>query len=97
MKGIKPLRQMVRVSCLMSLILVVGTETTSGDDRLFPGRIDLSITRVQYEGGGDWYSNPTSIPNILANIAKELDCQFLKNLKLLGSRIPVSVTIPTYI
>jgi len=81
LKGIKPLRQMVRVSCLMSLILVVGTEITSGDDRLFPGRIDLSITRVQYEGGGDWYSNPTSIPNILANIAERTGLPISQELK----------------
>ena len=25
----------------------------------------FSITRIQYEGGGDWYSDPSSIPNLL--------------------------------
>ena len=33
-----------------------------------PGR--LAIARVQYEGGGDWYANPSSIPNLLAAIAE---------------------------
>ena len=25
----------------------------------------FSITRIQYDGGGDWYSDPSSIPNLL--------------------------------
>src|SRR5919112_1046269 len=29
----------------------------------------LTIARVQYEGGGDWYANPSSIPNLLEAIA----------------------------
>src|SRR5687768_3401433 len=33
-----------------------------------PGR--LTIARVQYEGGGDWYANPSSLPNLLAAIAE---------------------------
>ena len=28
----------------------------------------LSIARLQYEGGGDWYANPSSLPNLLAAI-----------------------------
>src|SRR6185503_3458227 len=32
-----------------------------------PGR--LAIARLQYDGGGDWYANPSSIPNLLAAIA----------------------------
>lgn len=33
-----------------------------------PGR--LAIARLQYEGGGDWYANPSSIPNLLRAIAE---------------------------
>lgn len=33
-----------------------------------PGR--LAIARLQYEGGGDWYANPSSLPNLLAAIAQ---------------------------
>ena len=33
-----------------------------------PGR--LAIARLQYDGGGDWYANPSSIPNLLAAIAE---------------------------
>ena len=26
----------------------------------------LSIARLQYDGGGDWYANPSSLPNLIA-------------------------------
>lgn len=28
----------------------------------------LTITRLKYDGGGDWYGNPSSLPNLLAAI-----------------------------
>ena len=30
----------------------------------------LTIARVHYDGGGDWYANPSSLPNLLAAIAE---------------------------
>ena len=30
----------------------------------------LTIARVQYDGGGDWYANPSSLPNLLDAIAE---------------------------
>ena len=30
----------------------------------------MTIARLQYDGGGDWYANPSSIPNLLAAIAE---------------------------
>jgi hypothetical protein len=30
----------------------------------------LTIARVQYDGGGDWYANPSSLPNLLRAIAR---------------------------
>jgi len=36
-----------------------------------PGDVDLpTIARVHYQGGGDWYANPSSLPNLLARIAE---------------------------
>ncbi len=37
---------------------------------------DFRIARVKYNGGGDWYSNPSSIPNLLDFIDKHtnIDC-----------------------
>lgn len=34
------------------------------------GPTRLTVARVQYDGGGDWYANPSSIPNLLAAIAE---------------------------
>ena len=31
-------------------------------------RADLTIARLQYDGGGDWYANPSSLPNLLTAI-----------------------------
>lgn len=33
-----------------------------------PGR--LTIARLQYDGGGDWYANPSSLPNLLRAIGE---------------------------
>jgi len=32
------------------------------------GQYDFTIARLKYQGGGDWYSDPSSIPNLLAAI-----------------------------
>ncbi len=31
---------------------------------------DLTIARLKYHGGGDWYSNPTSLPNLIDALKK---------------------------
>lgn len=31
----------------------------------------FSITRIHYEGGGDWYSDPSSLPNLLKFVKEE--------------------------
>ena len=28
----------------------------------------MTIAQLQYEGGGDWYANPTGLPNLLRAI-----------------------------
>lgn len=33
-----------------------------------PAQDTLTITRLRYDGGGDWYGNPSSLPNLLAAI-----------------------------
>lgn len=34
------------------------------------GEARLGIARLEYDGGGDWYANPSAIPNLLAAIAE---------------------------
>jgi hypothetical protein len=45
------------------LILVLALRAPAGGSR-------LTIARLQYDGGGDWYANPSSLPNLLAAIAE---------------------------
>ena len=35
-----------------------------------PQDVRMTVGRVQYEGGGDWYANPSSLPNLLRAIAE---------------------------
>mgnify|MGYP002038513245 FL=1 len=39
----------------------------------------FSITRIQYSGGGDWYSDPSSIPNLLKFISKNTNIKVNQN------------------
>lgn len=39
-----------------------------------PGLL-FTIARLQYDGGGDWYSDPSSLPNLLEFIARETRIQ----------------------
>jgi len=32
------------------------------------GQYDFTITRLKYGGGGDWYGDPSSLPNLLAAV-----------------------------
>lgn len=37
--------------------------------RLLPRQLPrLAVARLQYDGGGDWYANPSSLPNLIAAI-----------------------------
>ena len=36
-------------------------------ESVLPGA--FSITRIKYEGGGDWYADPSSLPNLLTHLS----------------------------
>lgn len=38
-----------------------------------PALAQLTIGRLHYDGGGDWYANPSSLPNLLAAIGASTD------------------------
>lgn len=49
--------------------ILLATLLTSSDARFESAPSDsITIARLQYEGGGDWYANPSSLPNLLAAI-----------------------------
>ena len=55
----------------------------------------LTITRLQYEGGGDWYANPSSLPNLLAAIRERTACRGRLNRRRSALSIRRSRITPT--
>jgi hypothetical protein len=62
-----PVRRSLRV-VLLAAVAGVSLAFTPMHTGRGPGR--LAIARVQYEGGGDWYANPSSLPNLIREIAE---------------------------
>ncbi len=64
-------RWMVWFSISLSCVLSI-----SGDIPAQDAGSGLSIARLKYGGGGDWYSNATSFPNLLAALRDRLETPF---------------------
>lgn len=55
---------------LLGILAVTGASTPpleAGDS--------ITIARLQYDGGGDWYANPSSLPNLLAALRQRTGVQ----------------------
>jgi hypothetical protein len=50
------------------IILILGFSLAGARVAPSDGAPTLTIGRLHYEGGGDWYANPSSIPNLLKAI-----------------------------
>ena len=50
---------------------------------LFPilllGQKNFKIATLKYNGGGDWYANPTSLPNLINFCNKNINTNIYKN------------------
>ncbi len=49
-----------------------------------------TIARLKYQGGGDWYSNPTSLPNLFNRLKKDLKaniCPKEETVELLDAKL----------
>ena len=59
---------------LKSSVLVAACAALALGAAVFPGAATgpgrLAIARLQYEGGGDWYANPSSLPNLIRAVAE---------------------------
>jgi Domain of unknown function (DUF4159) len=55
-------------SAVAAVAFVVGGATPPSAPVPAPGSVRMTIARLQYDGGGDWYANPSSLPNLLAAI-----------------------------
>lgn len=55
------------VSAAVVSVFVLTTAFTRHASRV-TRNAQLTVARLQYDGGGDWYANPSSLPNLLAAI-----------------------------
>lgn len=54
-------------SILAAAVPVAGAHLGATESRRVPAP-RLAIARLQYDGGGDWYANPSSLPNLIKAI-----------------------------
>ena len=59
---------MRRRAALRALAGVAGAVLLTAFASAQPRAMRLTIARLQYDGGGDWYANPSSLPNLLRAI-----------------------------
>ena len=52
------------MNTILFAMLVAGVTTVTAP----PSADTIGITRLRYDGGGDWYANPSSLPNLLSAI-----------------------------
>lgn len=55
---------------------------------------DFSIARIHYDGGGDWYSDPSSLPNLLAFLDSETPMVVDQEPKVVRITDPEFLTSP---
>jgi hypothetical protein len=53
---------------LLSGLVVTGSAAAQGPATATPAGARMTIGRLHYDGGGDWYANPSSLPNLLEAI-----------------------------
>lgn len=49
----------------MNLILLAMMASLAGANAPLTRADSITVARLQYDGGGDWYANPSSLPNLL--------------------------------
>ncbi len=60
---------MLRAAALfLSGLVVTGSATAQGPAAALSAGARMTIGRLHYDGGGDWYANPSSLPNLLEAI-----------------------------
>lgn len=62
------LRAMVTRAAVLAAVAgstLIGGAPRTAAQAFEGGSAELTIARLQYDGGGDWYANPSSLPNLL--------------------------------
>ena len=61
------------------------------------GQNTYQIAILKYNGGGDWYANPTAIPNLIAFSNENNGTNIKKNQQLLKLEVMIFLIIPSSI
>jgi len=64
-RALRPLRAACTALALFALAAPAATRQAAPADAP-----RLQLARLQYDGGGDWYANPSSLPNLAAALAQ---------------------------
>jgi hypothetical protein len=59
---------MPRAAWLLWGLVATGSAAAQGPAAAAPAGAFMTIGRLHYDGGGDWYANPSSLPNLLEAI-----------------------------
>lgn len=74
---------------ILSLLLVAGTSPLGAQE---VGGV--TIGRLHYDGGGDWYANPSSLPNLLAAVRARTDLQAAERERVVTLSSPALWEVP---
>jgi len=59
------------VALMLGALLLPASAPGPGHDGAAQSSSEFTIARLHYDGGGDWYANPSSLPNLLERIARD--------------------------
>lgn len=74
---------------LLSLLLLAGIPPLGAQEEG-----GVTIGRLHYDGGGDWYANPSSLPNLLAAVRARTDLQAAERERVVTLSSPALWEVP---
>lgn len=84
---------MITQIAFMLGIAVLAPGGTSASPALAAGDTALTVARLEYGGGGDWYANPSALPNLLQAIRDRTGIPVASDEVVVG---PLDPTLPDY-
>ncbi|HOX19670.1 MAG TPA: DUF4159 domain-containing protein [Gemmatimonadales bacterium] len=78
-----------RFVSFLSLVLLAGVAPLGAQE---DGGV--TIGRLHYDGGGDWYANPSSLPNLLAAVRARTDLQAAERERVVMLSSPALWEVP---
>src|SRR5918995_4918539 len=78
---------MLRVAALLlSGLVVTGSAAAQGPAAAPSAGARMTVGRLHYDGGGDWYANPSSLPNLLDAIRSRTELRVARGERVVTLR-----------